>query len=151
MNFGFKTYKTQYEEASAEVASLKKLNGELTEKVTSLEKLNSELSAKTVEQLISKEDLDKLMNENTEANKLVESLKLEGEKSASTIKELTTKFDELKAKQSDIDELVARETQSVLASVGIDRPFVVSEAADESSTVMTFKSGAKATIQYFNK
>lgn len=117
MNFGFKTYKTQYEEASAEVASLKKLNDELTEKVTSLEKLNAELSAKTVEQLISKEDLDKLN---------LEHATLSQEKS-----ELVAKVTTLEKEKVDVEELASKQAALILAEVGIKKPFV----AKSSETV----------------
>ena len=149
--FNFKTYKTQYEEASAEVASLKKLNTELTEKVTQLEKVNAELSSKSSEQLISKEDLDKLMKEHADANTLVSTLQTEKAVTNTKIEELTKQIAELTNNQKDVEELAAKQAQAILATVGVEKPFVVSEDVDGNTSVLKFKNGASATFQTFKK
>jgi predicted nuclease with TOPRIM domain len=123
----FKTYKVQYEEASAEVTSLKKLNEELVAKVASLEKINGDLASKSVEQLISKEDLDKLTSEHAEyINKHTE---------------LEAKLKEMESSKVDADEMASVKAEAVLATVGIDKPFVAAEDKDETDSVLKFVNG----------
>lgn len=110
MNF-FKTYKAQYEETLAELTSTKKQMQELSDKVTALENTNKELAGKVSEQLISKEDLDKLVTEHATF--------------AKANLELTSTVESLKSEMKTSEEIGSRKAQEILASIGVKAPLAV--------------------------